>query len=51
MYGVETWTLQKVDKKYLEVLKCVAGEGWRKSVVPIMLEMEKYYIESRMSYV
>jgi len=23
---------KKVDQKYLEVLKCGAGEGWRKSV-------------------
>jgi hypothetical protein len=24
--GVETWTLWKVNKKYLEVTKCGAGE-------------------------
>jgi hypothetical protein len=32
LYGAETWTLRKVDQKYLEVLKCGAGEGWRRSV-------------------
>jgi hypothetical protein len=36
VYGAETWTLRKVDQKYLNVLKCGAGEGWRKSVRPIM---------------
>ena len=29
--GAETWTLQA-----WEVLKCGAGEGWRRSVGPIM---------------
>jgi hypothetical protein len=28
-------------------LKCGAGEGWRRSVGPIILEIKKYYIESR----
>jgi hypothetical protein len=33
----ETWTLRKVDQKYLlKVLKCGAGEGWRRSVGPIV---------------
>jgi hypothetical protein len=27
LYGAEMWTLRKVDQKYLEVLKCGAGEG------------------------
>ena len=35
LYGAETWTLQKVDHKYLEVLTC-AAEGWRRSVGQIM---------------
>ena len=26
-YGAETWTLRAADKKYLESLKCGAGEG------------------------
>ena len=29
-----------------EVLKCGAGEGWRRSVGPIMWEMKKCYLES-----
>jgi hypothetical protein len=29
LYGAETWTLRKVDQRYLEILKCGAGEGWR----------------------
>jgi hypothetical protein len=29
LYGAETWTLLKVDEKYLKVLKHVAGEEWR----------------------
>jgi hypothetical protein len=29
LYGAETWTLR-------EVLKCGAGEGWRRPVGPIM---------------
>jgi hypothetical protein len=28
-----------------KVLKCGAGEGWRRSVGPIMCEMKKYYLE------
>jgi hypothetical protein len=28
-------------------LKCGAGEGWRRSVGPIMWKMKKYYLESR----
>jgi len=30
VYGAETGTLWKVDQKYLEVLKCSAGEGGRR---------------------
>ena len=36
LHGAETLTLRKVDQKYLESLKCGAGEGWRRSVGPIM---------------
>jgi hypothetical protein len=28
-------------------LKFGAGEGWKRSVGPIMLDMKKYYLESR----
>ena len=35
-YGAETWTLRAADQKYLEGLKCGAGEGWRRPVGPIM---------------
>jgi hypothetical protein len=31
LYGAETWTLQKVDQKYLESVECGAGEGGRRS--------------------
>jgi len=27
LYGDEIWTFQKVDQKYLQVLKCSVGEG------------------------
>jgi hypothetical protein len=30
--GAETWTFQKADQKYKDVLKYWAGEEWRKSV-------------------
>jgi len=33
--SIETWTLRKVDKNTLRVLKRGAGEGWR-SVGPIV---------------
>jgi hypothetical protein len=33
LYGAETWTLRKVDQKYLE---CGSGEEWRRSVGPIV---------------
>ena len=46
LYGAETWTLRAADQKYLESLKCGAGEGWRRSVGPIMWEMKKCYLES-----
>jgi hypothetical protein len=32
----ETWTLRKVDQKYQKVLKFCAGEGWKRSVEPII---------------
>jgi len=36
LWGAETWTLRKVDQKYLETLKCGAGGGWKRSVRPIL---------------
>jgi hypothetical protein len=36
LYGAETWTLRKVDQKYLESLKYGTGEEWRRSVGPIV---------------
>jgi hypothetical protein len=33
--GAETWTLQKICRKAWKVLNC-AGEGWRRSVGPIV---------------
>ena len=41
--GAETWTIRPADQK---VLKCGAGEGWRRSVGPIMWEMKRCYLES-----
>jgi hypothetical protein len=35
-YGAETCTLRKMDQKYLESFKSGAGEGWRRSVGPIV---------------
>jgi hypothetical protein len=34
--GAETWRVRAVDQKYLESLKCGAGEGWRRPVGPIV---------------
>jgi hypothetical protein len=36
LYGAETGTLRAVDQKQLESFKMCAGEGWRRSVGPIM---------------
>jgi hypothetical protein len=36
LYGAETWTLRAADQNTWKVLKCGAGEGWRRSVGPIM---------------
>ena len=35
-YGAETWTFQKVDEKCLNIFKCGAREGRRRSVGPIV---------------
>ena len=34
--GVVNCTLRKVDQKYLEALKCGAGEVWIRSIRPIV---------------
>jgi hypothetical protein len=36
LYGIENWTLWKIDQKYLESLKYGAGEGRRRSFGPIV---------------
>jgi hypothetical protein len=36
LYGTGTWTLREIDHSYLKILKCGAGEGWRRSVGPIV---------------
>jgi hypothetical protein len=30
LYDAEIWTLRKLDQMYLEILKCGAGEEWRR---------------------
>jgi hypothetical protein len=48
-YGADTWTLRIVHyiRSALKLLKRGAGEGWRKSVGPIVGGMKQYYIDSR----
>jgi hypothetical protein len=36
LYGAETWTLRQQIKNTWKVLKCGAGEGWRRSAGEIM---------------
>jgi hypothetical protein len=36
LYGAETWMLRQQTRNTWKVLKCGAGEGWRRSVGPIM---------------
>jgi hypothetical protein len=36
LYGVETWKIRAVDQKHLESFEMWRGEGWRRSVGPIM---------------
>jgi len=46
--GTETWTLRKAPgENILEVLKCGAGEGWRRLVGPIVRHVKKDYQQSR----
>ena len=43
-YGVETWTLGKVDQNHLERYDVW---WWRRSVGPVVWEIKKYYTESK----
>jgi hypothetical protein len=36
LYGAETWTVRTADQKRLEILKCGATEGCKRSVGPIV---------------
>ena len=36
LYGAKTWMLQQQIRNTWKVLKCGAGEEWRRSVGPIM---------------
>jgi hypothetical protein len=36
LYGAEIGTVWGVDRKQMESFKCGAGEGWRRSVGPIV---------------
>ena len=36
LYGAKTWTLRKVDQKYVKSLNCGVGEDWSRSVGPIV---------------
>ena len=46
LYGTETWELRRQIRYTLRVRKYGAGEGWRRSVGPILSKMMMYYIES-----
>jgi hypothetical protein len=41
VYGAKNWTPRKSDQKTWKVLKSCAGEGWRRSVGPIMWKMKE----------
>jgi hypothetical protein len=36
LYGAETWTLRAVNQKHLVSFEMCAGDGWKRSVGPIM---------------
>ena len=46
MYSDENWTHTKQVRNNWKVSECGAGEGWRRTVVPIISEMMKCYKES-----
>ena len=46
LYGAQTWILGKVGNTW-KILKSGAGEGWRRSVGPIVWEMKYYIVKKR----
>jgi len=46
LHGAEKSTLWNADQKHLEHFEISAGEGWRRSVAPIVLEMKKWKLPS-----
>jgi hypothetical protein len=36
LYGAEIWSVRKVDRKYLESCEYGVGEGWGRSLGPIV---------------
>ena len=48
LYGAKTWTLWKVDQKYLESFEVWYWiKRWRRSVGPMARDKKKYCTESR----
>ena len=45
LYGTETWTLQKVDQKYMEHFEKWYWERWRSNEL-IVWKMKKYYTDT-----
>jgi hypothetical protein len=46
LYSDETWTLRKVDHKYLETSETGAGEKWKILLGTFTSEIKKYYTVS-----
>jgi len=44
--GADTWTLRKMEHKYLKILKFGAAEVWRRAIAPFLWET-KCYVESK----
>jgi hypothetical protein len=47
LYGAELGHFGKYVRNIWKVLKCGAGEGWRRPTGPIAWELKKQYRESR----
>ena len=47
LYGAKTWTVRKLTRNTLKVLKCGAAEGRRRSEERIAWEMKKCYTQPR----